>query len=65
MIYRIMLMAIVLFGCFYGLLSLCFTKGWLTREKLHKLNRVIGITFIAIVLVGVVMGFLAGVDHNL
>lgn len=65
MIYRLMLITVVLFLTFYGTLRLCFTRGYLTKQRLKKLNKIIATLFIAIVLTGVAFSFLAGVDQTL
>jgi len=62
---RILFIAIVLFLMFFGFLRLCFSRGYLNRERLRKWNRNITLTFFALVLMILVMSFLGGVDQNL
>lgn len=64
-LFRIGFIAIVLFLLFFGFLRLCFSKGFLTRERLRKWNRNTTLTFITLVLVILVISALGGLDQNL
>ena len=62
---RLLIIAAIFFCCFYGLMHLCFTKGWLTWQRVRKLNRIMGLTLIALILTVFAFSFLAGVDQHL
>lgn len=64
-LFRIGFIAVVLFLMFYGFLHLCFSKGFLNRERLKRWNRNVTLTFFTMTLVVIAMSFLAGVDKNL
>lgn len=64
-LFRIGLIAIVLFLLFFGFLRLCFSKGYLTRARLKKWNRNTTLVFFALILVILVMSMFSGVDSNL
>ena len=64
-LFRIGFIALVLFLLCFGFLRLCFSKGYLTRDRLKRWNRNVSLTFVTIILVVMVMSFIAGVDSNL
>lgn len=64
-LFRIGFIALVAFLLIFGFLRLCFSRGYLNRERLKRWNRNVSLTFVTIILVVVVMSFFAGVDQNL
>lgn len=64
-LFRIGFIALVLFLLIFGFLRLCFSRGYVTRERLKRWNRNVSLTFSAIILVTVIMSMIAGVDQNL
>lgn len=64
-LFRIGLIALFLFLFFFGFLRLCFSKGYLTRERLKKWNRNTTLAFFTLILVILVMTFISGLDQNL
>lgn len=64
-LFRIGFIALVLFLLIFGFLRLCFSRGYLNRERLKRWNRNVSLTFVAIILVTVAMSMIAGVDQNL
>jgi O-antigen ligase len=64
-LFRIGFIALVLFLIIFGFLRLCFSRGYLNRARLKRWNRNVSLTFLAIILVTVVMSMIAGVDSNL
>jgi energy-converting hydrogenase Eha subunit H len=64
-LFRIGFIALIAFLLIFGFLRLCFSRGYLNRERLKRWNRNVSLTFVTIILVVVVMSFIAGVDQNL
>jgi len=64
-LFRIGMFAVGLFLLFYSFLHLCFSTGFLTRERLKKWNRNLAIAFMTMILVILVMSFMNGLDQHL
>lgn len=50
MIFRLLLIAFLIFGTVYGLLYVSFYKGFVTRARLKTVNRVVTVGVFAIII---------------